>query len=61
MTEVKYMPAKLRHVFDWCGYYKGLRRGCPQPLLLSYNRLHDAGVENRAKFYDKKFLALKLG
>ena len=57
----KVHAAKIRHVFYWCGYYKDLRRGCPQPLLLRFNRLHDAGVENRAKIYGKKFLALKLG
>ena len=57
----KVHAAKIRHVFHRCGYYKGLRRGRPQPRLLRFNRLHDAGVEIRAKFYGKKFLALKLG
>ena len=57
----KVHAAKIRHVFHRCGYYKGLRRGCPQLLLLRFNRLHDAGAENRAKINGKKFLALKLG
>ena len=57
----KVHAAKIRHVFHRCGYYKGLRRGRPQPRLLRFNRLHDAGVEIRVKFYGKKFLALKLG